>query len=83
MTLAAAGKTVKKGGKMDVDTRNRDVAAIALYALGIEKPSHMSAKIPANLFEGVWGELRPTGVDRLDRIVSYFAWLVTMFTAVC
>ena len=83
VTLAVAGKTVKKGGKMDSDTRNRDVAAIALYALGIEKPSYMSAKIPANLFEGVRGELRPTGSDRVDRIVSYFAWLLTMFTAVC
>ena len=83
VTLAVAGKTVKKGGKMDSDTRNRDVAAISLYALGIEKPSYMSAKVPANLFDGVKGELRPTGSDRVDRIVSYFAWLLTMFTAVC
>lgn len=31
----------------------RDTAAIVLYALGIEVPSYMSARIPANVFEGV------------------------------
>lgn len=83
VTLAVAGKTVKAGGKMDADTRNRDVAAIALYALGIEKPSYMSARVPANLFEGVKGEIRPTGSDRLDRFVAALAWLLTLWTAVC
>ena len=82
VTLAAKGKTVKAGGKMDSDTRNRDVAAIALYALGIEKPSYMSAKVPSNLFEGVKGELiRPTGDDALERILSAFTWLLTLCTA--
>lgn len=83
VTLAVAGKTTKAGGKMDADTRNRDVAAIALYALGVEKPSHMSARVPANLFEGVKGEIRPTGSDRLDRFVAALAWLLTLWTAVC
>ena len=83
VTLAVAGKTVKKGGKMDTDTRNRDVAAIALYALGIEKPSYMSARIPANLFKDVKGELRPTGSDALDRLLSAITWLLTLCTAVC
>ena len=83
VTLAVAGKTVKKGGKMDSETRNRDVAAIALYALGVERPSHMTARVPANLFEGVRGELRPVGNDMLDKLVSSLAWLLTLWTAVC
>ena len=83
VTLAVKGKTVKDGGTMDADTRNRDVAAIALYALGIEKPSHMSARVPSDLFEDVKGELRPTGSDLLDRVLSSFTWLLTLSTAVC
>ena len=31
-------------------TRNRDIAAIALFALGIQKPAHMTAEVPAGLF---------------------------------
>ena len=32
VTVAAAGKTVASGGVLDAETRNRDVAAIALGA---------------------------------------------------
>ena len=32
------------------DLRNRDVAAITLYALGIQKPAQMSARLPQGLF---------------------------------
>ncbi|MBQ6065670.1 MAG: alkaline phosphatase [Clostridia bacterium] len=81
VTLAVAGKTVKAGGKMDLDTRNRDVAAIALYALGIERPEHMSARLPANLFKDVIGELRPVKNELLDNLVSKLAWLITLCTA--
>lgn len=47
--VAVAGKsvnniTIAKG------TRNRDVAAIVLHALGIEKPEHMTAALPDGLF---------------------------------
>ena len=31
-------------------TRNRDVAAIVLHALGVEKPEHMTAVLPEGLF---------------------------------
>ena len=81
VTLAVAGKTVKKGGQLDKLARNRDVAAIALYALGIERPAHMSARLPADLFADVLGEPRSVKNDALDNFVSLFAWLVTLMTA--
>ncbi|MBQ7599647.1 MAG: alkaline phosphatase family protein [Clostridia bacterium] len=49
--MAAAGKTVVNGVMGDAE--NRDIAAIALYALGLEKPSTYTAKIPGNLFPEV------------------------------
>lgn len=48
-TVAVAGKTVNNV-TLPESTRNRDVAAIALYALGIKQPDYMTAKVPANLF---------------------------------
>lgn len=47
--LAVRGHSVNKMN-FDSDTRNRDVAAIVLYALGIDKPSHFVSKVPNNLF---------------------------------
>ena len=81
VTLAVAGKTVVRGGAMDRDTRNRDVAAISLYALGVERPGHMTARLPANLFENTAGEKRPVKNDMLDAFVSTLAWCLTLFTA--
>ena len=81
-TVAFAGKTVKAGGKLDSDTRNRDVAAVALYALGIERPSNFTARIPANLFEDAKGELRPFYKDPLDSLISAVMWPITLVTAV-
>lgn len=48
-TVAVAGKTVNNV-TLPEGTRNRDVAAIALYALGIEQPDYMTAKVPDGLF---------------------------------
>lgn len=81
VTLAVAGKTVEAGSKMDSITRNRDVAAIALYALGIERPEYMTARLPANLFKDVAGEARPVKNDLSDYFISMFAWLLTLCTA--
>ena len=81
VTLAAKGKTVVAGGTMDQITRNRDLAAIALYALGLDRPDHMTARLPANLFTGVAGELRPAPKDPLDSFLAALAWIVTVFTA--
>ena len=80
ITLAVAGKTVKKGGTMDKDTRNRDVTAIALFALGIPKPLDITARVPANLFNDYIGEVRPIHRDILDAIVSGVMWIYTLTT---
>ena len=82
VTVAIAGKTVVKGGTLDSDTRNRDIAAIALYALGYERPDNYTARIPANLFEGVEGEARPVSKDMADYIISSLAWVVTLITSI-
>lgn len=79
--VAAAGKTVVAGGKCDRDTRNRDVSAIALYALGIERPDYMSSRIPADLFADVAGEKRSVKNEWSDTIISRLAWIVTLCTA--
>ena len=79
--VAAAGKTVVKGGQFDRDTRNRDVSAIALYALGVERPDYMSSRVPANLFNGVAGEKRSVKNEWADTILSKLAWIVTLCTA--
>ena len=47
--LAVAGHSVNSV-VLDANARNRDVAAIALYALGIDIPDHFTAKVPAGLF---------------------------------
>ena len=47
--LAIRGHTINKV-TLNSSVRNRDVAAITLYALGIKKPSHFTSKVPANLF---------------------------------
>ena len=82
VTVAAAGKTVQKGGKLDSIARNRDVAAIALYALGIERPDHMTSRVPSGLFSGVIGEPRPTYKDLANAFVSFFCGIATFFTGI-
>ncbi len=47
--LAVAGKSVNKT-ILPESAHNRDVAAIALYALGIELPDYFDSKVPAGLF---------------------------------
>lgn len=47
-----AGKTVVKGGQIQ-DGEVRDVAAIAAYALGLEKPATWTGIVPTGVFEGV------------------------------
>ena len=80
VTLAVSGKGVVKGSSLDKIARNRDVAAIALYALGIERPDYMTARLPANLFEGVEGEARPAQNDWRDAILSRLSWVLTLVT---
>lgn len=47
--LAAVGKTVRKTA-MNANIHNRDVSAIALYALGIQQPEHFVTCVPTELF---------------------------------
>ncbi len=79
--VAATGKTVIPGGSFDKNTRNRDVSAIALYALGIERPDYMSSRIPANLFADTAGEKRNVKYDLVDTILSGISWIITLCTA--
>ncbi len=79
-TIAAVGKTVVPGGTLDRLTRDRDIAAITLFALGVEKPAVMSARLPGNLFENTAGEARSFVKDPLDAVISAFMWIVTLCT---
>jgi len=82
VTVAMTGKTVVKGGMMDKDTRNRDIASVALYALGIERPDNMTSRIPANLFDSVNGETRSLTKDPKDTIFGSLAWVITLITSI-
>ncbi len=77
VTLAAKGKTVVSGGAFDKDTRNRDVSAIALYALGIERPDYMSSRVPADLFEETAGEKRDNSNDFFDAALAALTGVIT------
>ena len=80
-TIAVRGKTVISGGTMDKCTRTRDLAAIALYALGVERPDSMTSRVPANVFVDVRGERRAIYKDPFDAVTSALAWIVTLCTA--
>ena len=80
-TIAAAGRTVVAGGTPDKRTRDRDIAAIALFALGVERPGYMTARMPESLFEETPGERRSFFKDVLDGVISAVMWLYTLTTA--
>ena len=63
--VAAAGKSVNNV-TLPEGTCNRDVAAITLHALGIEKPANMTAVVP----EGMFGEIREKETEGSD--VNFF-----------
>lgn len=78
-TVAIAGKTVKKGGTLDKNTKIRDIAAISLFALGVRGTEwHFSAKVPANCFENYCGQIRPYYRDIIDTICGDFMWIYTL-----
>ena len=56
-TFAATGPGVEAGGKIG-EMELQDVAAIVLYALGIEQPEMMTGRVPAGIFPGTGGEER-------------------------
>ncbi len=55
--IAVTGKTVTKGEMGEADLR--DVASIALYALGIEQPATYTSRVPAGIFPEVGETERP------------------------
>ncbi len=80
--VAAAGYTVNKT-ILPEDTQNRDISAIALYALGIEQPGHFVSKVP----EGLFGEEREVeetenpmsaGLRFLHRVLYFFVRMVNL-----
>ncbi|MBQ6265068.1 MAG: alkaline phosphatase [Clostridia bacterium] len=77
-TIAVSGKTVISGGNMDKDVKLRDVAAISLYALGVEPTEwSFSARVPGNLFKDVNGQPRPYYRDIIDLICGEIMWIYT------
>ena len=59
--MGVAGKTV--GGDTGIqDAENRDIAAIAAYALGLEFPETWTARVPTGVFMGVEAGERPVAV---------------------
>ena len=81
VTFAVVGKSVCRCVKMDESARNRDVAAVALYALGIERPETMTSRVPANVFVDVKGQDRPIFRDPIDALLSLVLWEITLLTA--
>ena len=77
-TVAAVGKTVVQSDTLGSTARARDIAAITLFALGVDRPAQMSARIPPHLFAETKGEARSFYKDPLDGLLSPVMWLVTM-----
>lgn len=83
--LAVAGNSVNHV-ELNEDVRNRDTAAIVLYALGIEQPEHMTAVLPAELFgdyvEKETPAVRKNAADHLRRIAYFFVRMVNLLVSV-
>ncbi len=75
--LAVAGHSVNKVS-LNEDVHNRDVSAIALYALGIEKPEHFISAVPAELF----GESREKTVEENPLQGAARVWRKFLYTFV-
>ena len=57
VTFAITGPRLETNGTIE-DMEIQDVAAIVLYALGIEQPESQTARIPKGIFPGIGGEKR-------------------------
>ena len=62
VTFAAAGPGVEEHGIIE-DMELQDVAAVVLYALGIEQPEIQTGRIPKGIFPGIGGGKRKQTVD--------------------
>ena len=72
---------------LNEDVHNRDVSAIALYALGIEQPEHFVSSVP----EGLFGESREKTVKEnpmspalrgLRKLLYVFVRMVNLLVSV-
>ena len=74
--LAVAGHSVN-ATVLNETVQNRDVSAIALYALGIEKPEHFISVVPEELF----GESREKTVEKnpMKRVTKVFRKFLYLF----
>ena len=68
-TFAAAGPGVENHGVIR-DMELQDVAAVVLYALGVEQPEIQTARIPEGIFPGVGGEARKA--DPFPELLKYY-----------
>ena len=84
--LAAAGHSVN-ACVLNEDVHNRDVSAIALYALGVEQPAQFISSVPADLF----GESREKTVEEnpmsaaqrsLRRFLYVFVRMITLLVSI-
>ena len=82
--VAVAGHSVNKTVLAE-GVRNRDVSAIALYALGIAQPEHFVSQVPADLFgESVQKAVDPNPMTRSERTWRGFLYFfLRIANAVC
>ena len=70
ITFAVAGPRIEAPGTIIEDMEIQDVAAIVLYALGIEQPEYQTGRVPKGIFPGVGGGKRRKS-DMQERMVHY------------
>ncbi len=75
VVVAADGKGVINGGCFDKETRNRDIPAIALYALGIDAPENMTSRVPDGIFTESTPDLCDNFYTFLFKVLSAFSRL--------
>lgn len=71
--LGVKGKNVTSGTMENAEVR--DVAAIALHALGCEQPEIMTSRVPAGVFADCPETARPLGDSSLKQLMDIVAFL--------
>ena len=81
--LSVAGKTVNQT-ILPETAHNRDVSAIALYALGIEQPAQMVSSVPEGLFGAEKDKVADLGSEELpvaDKLGNFFLKMLDAFVS--
>ena len=84
--LAVAGHSVNKT-ELNENVCNRDVSAIALYALGIDKPAHFISSVPPEIFgESREKETAPNSMPAFKRtfrkVLYFFVRLINLIAGI-